>query len=220
MPTVLITGANRGIGLEFARQYAADGWDVIATARRPGDADELKRPGVQVEELDAADPASIAALERRLEGRPIDVMIANAGVGGPRDLDPEGWAQTLATNSIGPTLLAASLRANVAASSERKMVAITSRMGSIADNGSGGYVIYRSSKAALNAAWRSLSIDWRDDGITLAMLHPGWVQTDMGGPSAQIDTRTSVAGMRQLIAGLTPERSGSFLTYEGQEVPW
>jgi NAD(P)-dependent dehydrogenase (short-subunit alcohol dehydrogenase family) len=220
MSTVLITGANRGIGLEFARAYAADGWDVIATARRPDEATELNRLQVQVLSLDAADPASIAALARQLRDRPIDVMIANAGVMGPTKLDPEGWTQTLVTNSIGPTLLAAALKANVTASSERKMVAITSQMGSIADNGSGGYIAYRSSKAALNAAWKSLSIDWRDSGIALAMLHPGWVQTDMGGPNAAIDVRTSVDGMRRVIAGLTAERSGAFLTFDGRELPW
>jgi NAD(P)-dependent dehydrogenase (short-subunit alcohol dehydrogenase family) len=175
---------------------------------------------VQVLSLDAADPASIAALARQLRDRPIDVMIANAGVMGPTKLDPEGWTQTLVTNSIGPTLLAAALKANVTASSERKMVAITSQMGSIADNGSGGYIAYRSSKAALNAAWKSLSIDWRDSGIALAMLHPGWVQTDMGGPNAAIDVRTSVDGMRRVIAGLTAERSGAFLTFDGRELPW
>lgn len=220
MPTVLITGANRGIGLEFARAYAADGWDVIATARRPDEAADLNGLGVEVLPLDAADPASIAALAQQLGSRPIDVMIANAGVMGPTRLDPDGWTQTLITNSIGPTLLAAALKANVAASSERMMIAITSQMGSIADNSSGGYIAYRASKAALNAAWTSLSIDWRDTGITLAMLHPGWVQTDMGGPNASIDVRTSVAGMRQVIAGLTPDRSGAFLTHDGRELPW
>jgi NAD(P)-dependent dehydrogenase (short-subunit alcohol dehydrogenase family) len=220
MPTVLITGANRGIGLEFARQYAADGWSVIATARRPAEAGELNALGVEVLPLDAADPASIDALARQLDGRAIDIVIANAGVMGPTRLDPDGWAATLATNSIGPTLLANALKPNVAAGAERKIVAITSRMGSIADNESGGFVAYRSSKAALNAAWRSLSIDWRGEGITLAMLHPGWVQTDMGGSGAQIDTRTSVRGMRQVIANLSPARSGVFVTYDGQELPW
>ena len=219
MPTVLITGANRGIGLEFARQYAASGWDVIATARQPEAADELKQLGVEILPLDAADPASIDALALRLGTRSIDVLIANAGIA-PRGLDAPKWIAALATNCIGPTLLVQALKDNVAASGERKMIAISSRMGSIADNDSGGSVVYRSSKAALNAAWRSLSIDWRGDGIALAMLHPGWVQTRMGGPGASIDTHTSVAGMRKVIAGLTPDRSGSFLNYDGQELPW
>ena len=220
MSTVLITGANRGLGLELARQYAADGWKVIATARQPGAAEALNRLDVDVRPLDAADPASIAALVASLKGRPIDLLIANAGVLGPRQPEPEGWAETLRTNSIGPTLLALALKENVAASSERKMAAITSQMGSIADNGSGGSIAYRSSKAALNAAWRSLSIDWRKDGILVALLHPGWVQTDMGGAHAKITVRTSVSGMKRVLADITPDRSGSFLTYDGRELPW
>jgi NAD(P)-dependent dehydrogenase (short-subunit alcohol dehydrogenase family) len=217
MPTVLITGANRGIGLEFVRQYAADGWTVIATARRPDEADELKRLGVDMLPLDAADPASIDALAGSLGGRTIDVMIANAGVL-PRGLDADDWLNGFATNCIGPTLLATALKGSMAAGG--KMIAITSKMGSIADNESGGAIAYRSTKAALNAAWRALSIDWRGDDVTLAMLHPGWVQTDMGGPGAAIDPPTSVSGMRQTIAGLTRDRSGSFLNYDGQELPW
>jgi NAD(P)-dependent dehydrogenase (short-subunit alcohol dehydrogenase family) len=220
MSTVLITGANRGLGLEFARQYAADGWTVIGTARRADEAGELEALGAEVEALDAADPASIDALARRLNGRPIDLLIANAGVMGPARMDADGWAATLWTNSIGPTLLATALKANVAAGGERKLVAITSRMGSIGDNNSGGYVAYRSSKAALNAAWRSLSIDWRGDGITLALFHPGWVRTDMGGAGAAIDAATSVTGLRRQIAGLTPARSGVFLSWDGEELPW
>jgi NAD(P)-dependent dehydrogenase (short-subunit alcohol dehydrogenase family) len=213
----LITGANRGIGLEFARQYAADGWTVIAAARNPDAADELKRLGVEILPLDAADPASIGALAGRLCGRTIDVLIANAGVL-PRGLDAQGWLNGFATNCIGPTLLAKGLKANMAAGG--KMIAITSRMGSIADNDSGGAIAYRSTKAALNAAWRSLSIDWRGDDVTLAMLHPGWVQTDMGGPGATIEPETSVSGMRKTIAGLSRDRSGSFLNHDGQELPW
>lgn len=216
MPTVLVTGANRGIGLEFARQYAGDGWEVIATTRGAA----IDVPGVEVQQFDAADPASIAALKDRLGDRPIDVLIANAGMMGPTDIDAEGWRATLATNSIGPTLLAHALKANVAASTERKMVAITSQMGSIADNGSGGYIAYRSSKAALNAAWTSLAIDWRRDGLSVLLLHPGWVQTAMGGRNAPIDATTSVRGMRKIIAELAPARSGAFLTYDGRELPW
>jgi NAD(P)-dependent dehydrogenase (short-subunit alcohol dehydrogenase family) len=220
MSTVLISGASRGIGLEFARQYAAGGWDVIATARRPDDADKLHQLDVQVFRLDAADPTSIEELAQQLSGRSIDVVIANAGVMGPPNLDLQDWLAVFAANSVGPTLLAHALKTNVAASAERKMIAITSQMGSIGDNGTGGSITYRASKAALNAAWRSLSIDWRAEGITLAMLHPGWVRTDMGGPNAQIEPRDSVSGMRRPIAGLSPDRSGAFLNYDGQELPW
>jgi NAD(P)-dependent dehydrogenase (short-subunit alcohol dehydrogenase family) len=217
MPTVLITGANRGIGLEFARQYAADSWSVVATARRPEAAGELNKLGAEVWPLDAADPASINALAASLKDRGIDVLIANAGML-PRGVDAGEWAKAFATNCIGPTLLAKALKPNMVAGG--KMVAITSKMGSIADNDSGGAIAYRSSKAALNAAWRSLSIDWRGDDVTLAMLHPGWVQTDMGGAGAAIAPPTSVTDMRKTIAGLTPNQSGSFLNYDGQELPW
>jgi NAD(P)-dependent dehydrogenase (short-subunit alcohol dehydrogenase family) len=217
MPTVLITGANSGIGLEFARQYAADSWSVVATARRPEAAGELNKLGAEVWPLDAADPASINALAASLKDRGIDVLIANAGML-PRGVDAGEWAKAFATNCIGPTLLAKALKPNMVAGG--KMVAITSKMGSIADNDSGGAIAYRSSKAALNAAWRSLSIDWRGDDVTLAMLHPGWVQTDMGGAGAAIAPPTSVTDMRKTIAGLTPNQSGSFLNYDGQELPW
>lgn len=219
MPTVLITGANRGIGLEFARQYAAEGWDVIATARRPGEADALIETGAETQTLDAADPSSITALAERFQGRSIDLLIANAGVY-PQDLDADGWAAGFATNCIGPTLLAQALRPNVATSAHGKMIAITSRMGSIADNSSGGAIAYRSTKAALNAAWHSLALELRSDGVALAVLHPGWVQTDMGGAGAMIDTRTSVSGMRQVIAGLEIEWTGRFFNYDGEELPW
>nr|WP_254447718.1 SDR family oxidoreductase [Sphingomonas sp. ID1715] len=215
----MITGAGRGIGLEFVRQYAADGWDVIASARRPQEADALLATGAEVFALDAADPQSIAALAEQIGSRAIDVLIANAGIY-PQGLDVEGWLQAFATNSIGPTLLANALRANVAASSQRKMVAISSRMGSIADNSSGGAIAYRSSKAALNAAWHSLALELRKEGICMAVLHPGWVQTDMGGAGAMIDAQTSVSGLRQVIAGLSIEQTGRFFNYDGQELPW
>lgn len=219
MPTVLITGANRGIGLEFVHQYRREGWDVIATARRPDNASDLSATGASVEALDTADPASIEALAQRLSGRPIDVLIANAGVY-PDDLDAQKWSAGFATNCIGPTLLAQALRNNVKASTERKMIAVTSRMGSIADNSSGGATAYRATKAALNAAWHSLAIELRDDRIAVGLVHPGWVQTDMGGKGAAIDTQTSVTGLRRVIAGLKPERSGSFFNYDGEELPW
>jgi NAD(P)-dependent dehydrogenase (short-subunit alcohol dehydrogenase family) len=217
MPTVLITGANRGIGLEFARQYAADGWTVIATARRPEEAEKLHQLGAEVLPLDASDPASIDSLAARLKGRPLDLLIANAGVL-PRGLDAKSWLSGFATNCIGPTLLAIALKGHLTAGG--KMIAITSKMGSVGDNESGGAIAYRSTKSALNAAWRSLSIDWKGEDVALAMLHPGWVQTDMGGAGATIDAPASVSAMRKTIARLTRDRSGSFLNYDGQELPW
>lgn len=220
MPTALITGANRGLGLEFARQYAADGWAVIATAREPAKATDLKAIGAEVHKLESTDPAGLDALQAALGDRAIDVLIANAGMLGPQQFDREGWADTFGTNVIAPTELAIRLKANVLASQLRRMIALSSTLGSIAGNDSGGMLAYRSSKAALNAAWRSLSIDWKDSGLTLAMLHPGWVKTDMGGPDAQIDAATSVAGLRKVITGLTAADSGSFLDYQGNRLDW
>ena len=225
MPTVLVTGANRGIGLEFARQYAADGWSVIATARDPGSADALRElPGsIRVEQLEMEESGALSSFAEKLGSEPLDLYIANAGMSGPHggtdDLDPAGWVRTLAVNSVAPTILAAALLPNLEAAGG-KLVAISSQMGSIEDNGSGGYTAYRSSKAALNAAWRSMALDMKDRPIAVAMLHPGWVQTDMGGPNARISAQESVTAMRRVIDGLTPAQSGAFLDYRGGTLPW
>ena len=223
MPTVLITGANRGIGLEFVRQYAAEGWTVIATARSPEAAVELNGLGVRVEALDVADFGAVAAFGERLGRAPLDLLVANAGTWGPQRIesasDGEGWIDALRVNSVAPVLLAHSVLRNVAAA-RGKLVAITSRMGSIDDNDSGGYIAYRSSKAALNAAWKSISIDVARDGLVAAVLHPGWVQTRMGGAGAPLTPEQSVAGMRRTIDALDPARSGGFFNYDGAPIPW
>jgi NAD(P)-dependent dehydrogenase (short-subunit alcohol dehydrogenase family) len=222
MPRVLVTGAGRGIGLELARQYAADGWEVIATVREPAKADELAALGVRVEALDMRDFAALAAFPQRLGGGPLDLLIANAGISEAKWVrsreDAEAWQEVHAVNSVAPTLLAEALLPLVEAAGGR-MAAISSRMGSIADS-SGGYVGYRASKAALNAAWRALALGWRERPVTLLLLHPGWVQTDMGGPQAPLPADESVAGMRRVIAGLPRSQSGAFLDYRGDPVPW
>lgn len=220
MPTVLITGANRGLGLEFARQYAADGWTVVATARDPQAAEALAATGAEIHAYDALDPQALEGLTAAIGDRAIDVLIANAGILGPQQFDREKWSETFLANVIAPTELALRLKPNVLASDQRKMVALSSILGSIAANDSGGILAYRSSKAALNAAWRSLAIDWKDSGLTLAMIHPGWVQTDMGGPGAQIDPSTSIGGYRKVIARLSVADSGAFLDYQGNRLDW
>ena len=221
MPTVLITGANRGIGLEFATQYADAGWDVIGTARNPDKADDLKAiDNVTVMRLSVANPHSVDNFFDDLDDRKIDLFISNAGSYGSRDLDKDSWIETLEVNSIAPVILAMQLAKNMADSDVKKMVAVSSQMGSIADNSSGGSIIYRSSKAALNAAWKSLSIDFHDKNIAMLLLHPGWVQTDMGGENAKIDTHTSVNGMMQMIENLTLDTSGEFRVYDGSEMAW
>jgi NAD(P)-dependent dehydrogenase (short-subunit alcohol dehydrogenase family) len=219
MPRLLITGANRGIGLEFARQYVADGWEVIATARRPSD--ELAALGVRIEPLDVLDFAALEALPERLGGAPLDLFIANAGVSGPQRIDSaeaaEEWQRVHAVNAVAPVLLAERLAPGMAEGG--KMAAISSRMGSIADS-SGGYIAYRASKAALNAAWHNLALDLAPRNIAMLLFHPGWVQTDMGGPGAPVAPAESVAGMRRVIAGLTMAQSGSFVDYQGHSIPW
>ncbi len=221
MPTTLIAGANRGIGLEFASQYAAAGWRVIGTARDVDEATDLEEAADRVLPLDIADPSSIHTFAEAV-AEPVDLLLSVSGIYGPRQFsdDPAGFVATLATNAVGPTLLAHALKPRVLAGDAKRMVAITSQMGSIAGNSSGGSVAYRASKAALNAAWRSLSIDWKPEGLTLAMLHPGWVRTDMGGPNAAITVQESVTAMRATIDGLTPDRTGAFLDRDGSTLPW
>lgn len=225
MPTVLITGANRGIGLEFARQYTRAGWRVIGTSRSLDHADRLCALGadVQVHALDVADFAAVTALGRALAQETIDVLIANAGIAGPGDMtaeaiDAEAWAAAFRVNAMAPLALAGAFHAQVARSEQRKMIAITSRLGSMGANGDGGRYAYRSSKAALNAVWRSYALDHPD--VIAVLLHPGWVRTDMGGSSALLGPEESVTGLRRVIAGLAKADSGHFYNYDGSPIPW
>jgi NAD(P)-dependent dehydrogenase (short-subunit alcohol dehydrogenase family) len=219
MPTVLITGANRGIGLEFARQYSQDGWNVIATARRPSP--ELEALKICVEPLELTDFDSVISFGKRIGG-PLDLLIANAGTMEPAEArtsdDGRAWADMIVTNSIAPYMLARSVLPHVE-QAKGKMVALTSGMGSIGES-SGGYVPYRSSKAALNMAWHSLAIEVKRLGIIAAVLDPGWVKTRMGGPSAPTPPEQSVGDMRRLIERLTLEDSGAFLKRDGSRHGW
>lgn len=223
MPTVLITGTNRGIGLELARQYAAEGWRVHACARDLAKAAALKevRGDITLHELDVADETEIAALVRALEGQPIDLLINNAGVGGNDEAtDPDPWLEVFRVNSIAPVRVLEALLPNLQRSKDPRVLNLTSLMGSIADNSSGGSYAYRSSKAALNAAMKSLAIDLKPRGITIAVMHPGWVKTDMGGPGAPVTPKASAEGLRRVIAALKPSDSGAFLNYDGAKLPW
>ena len=218
MPTVLITGANRGLGLEFARQYSSDGWDVTATVRESSP--ELDSLDVRVETLDMRDLDAVERFGKSVET--LDLLIANAGTYGPKSVesagDGEGWLETFAVNTVAPFVLAQSVLPQVMRSGG-KLIGISTRMGSIADNTSGGFIAYRSSKSALNSAWRSLAIDSRGK-VVAAVLHPGWVQTRMGGASAPLDPEDSVAGMRRVIEGLGHDQSGGFFSYDGSTIPW
>jgi NAD(P)-dependent dehydrogenase (short-subunit alcohol dehydrogenase family) len=218
MPSVLITGGNRGIGLEFARQYAGQGWDVTATARQSSD--ELDALGVRIVLLDLADADAVAALPATIDG-PLDLFIANAGTNHPMNAasaqDARDWQTMMMINAIAPYMVAKALLPRMAASG--KMIAISSGMGSIAENG-GGWIPYRTSKAALNMAWSSLARDARGRGIAAVALSPGWVQTRMGGAGAEITPEQSVSDMRALIDRLTIDDSGRFLRRDGSELPW
>jgi NAD(P)-dependent dehydrogenase (short-subunit alcohol dehydrogenase family) len=222
MPTVLITGANRGLGLEFARQYSADGWNVIGTARQPGDAAELKEiERVHVEQLEMRDLEAVTSFGSRVGAR-LDLLIANAGTWKPEQAttaeDGRAWAEMLTSNTIAPYFLAKAVLERVAAAGG-KMVAISSGLGSIAES-SGGYVPYRTSKAALNMAWRQLAIEARPLGVATAVLDPGWVKTRMGGRNAPTTPEESISDMRRVIDGLTLERSGGFYRRDGSAEPW
>src|SRR5512134_1867009 len=190
--TVLITGAGRGLGLEFARQYAADGWHVIGCCRSPDKAGDLKKLGRHVEThaLDVTSADSIQHLAKALAGKPVDVLLNNAGLHGDRrmfgETDVALWKQIFEVNTIAPVQILAALLENVAASHHRKVVNISSKVGSIGDNPTGGSYAYRSSKTALNMAMANAAHELKARGITILLIHPGWVQTDMGGPGAPV----------------------------------
>jgi NAD(P)-dependent dehydrogenase (short-subunit alcohol dehydrogenase family) len=215
MPTVLITGANRGLGLEFARQYAADGWDVIAIARQSSP--ELDALSVAVKLLDLSDADAVAGFQVDR----LDLFISNAGTNHP--MNPDGaqnardWQKMMMVNAIAPYQLGKALLPRLAEGG--RMIAISSGMGSIGDNG-GGWIPYRTSKAALNMAWSCLALEARGRGVACVLISPGWVKTRMGGAGAEITPEQSVGDMRKLIDRLSIEDTGHFLRRDGSELPW
>jgi NAD(P)-dependent dehydrogenase (short-subunit alcohol dehydrogenase family) len=231
MSRVFITGANRGLGLEFARQYAAEGWQVIAACRVPSAAAELQRLAaasanrIRVLQMDVTSAASVESAAAAVAGEAIDLLLNNAGIGGPRDeslgdLDYAAWERVLDVNTLGPARVTEALVDNVARSERRLVVTITSGMGSIGDNTSGGSYAYRSSKAAVNMVMKSLAIDLAPRGITCVVVNPGWVRTDMGGPRGRLSPAESIAALRSVIASLGPADSGKFLNYDGKAYAW
>jgi NAD(P)-dependent dehydrogenase (short-subunit alcohol dehydrogenase family) len=224
MTTVLISGANRGIGLELARQYAAEGAEVIAGVRDPDAARELKALGaVKLHRLDVADDASVKAFRREVGDRSVDILIANAGVGGGGNrlggFDYDAWLQVMNVNSLGPVRLAEAFLPNLKAGRDKTLVAITSTLGSSATH-AGDMFVYRASKAALNNIWTGLAKALKSDGIVCLPLHPGWVKTDMGGHGAPLDVVQSVQGLRAVIADAGPAQSGHVFDYQGKPLPW
>lgn len=231
MPTALITGANRGIGLEFAAQYYADGWQVFAAARNPEPALELQKLAgraagkVKILPLDVRDAPSISHARDLAGNATIDHLINCAGVyGGSRQqlgkMDYDAWTDTLAVNTMGPMRVTEAFIENVAASHHKLVVSLTSGMGSIADNTSGSFIAYRSSKAAVNMVMRSLAIDLAPRGVACIVINPGWVKTRMGGPQATITAAESVRAMRKVFQNIGPGQSGHFFNYDGHEYPW
>jgi NAD(P)-dependent dehydrogenase (short-subunit alcohol dehydrogenase family) len=223
--TAVVTGANRGIGLELCRQLKAAGAEVIATARDPESATELQALSpARIEALDVADPASVAAFADALGDTAVDLLINNAGIGGPgagiANLDIDEIARTLNVNSLGPLRVTQALLPNLLRGRRRIVAHISSNMGSIANNDQGGYYGYRASKTALNSFNRSLAHELRGRGFTCVVLHPGWVQTGMGGESAPLTPEASVGGLMRVLARLSPKHNGRFFDHTGAELPW
>jgi NAD(P)-dependent dehydrogenase (short-subunit alcohol dehydrogenase family) len=251
-PSVLVTGANRGIGLEFVRQYTARDWYVFATCRRPDQADDLRKlgrraDGIEVLQLDVGSPQSIGDLADRIRGRPLDLLLHNAAMKGTEagfaGIEMSIWTEMMRVNAIGPVLLTKALCEELVLTTEPKVVGISSMKASITRNRVGGSYEYRSSKAALNAALRSLAIDLRDRGITCVALSPGWVhagevvgaqglefgdrlragrafRAEFGASSKRISVEHSVASMINVISGVSLERSGRLFDHEGTELEW
>jgi len=227
MPHALITGANRGLGLEHTKHLLAREWTVTAAVRDPGAAADLKAldPGdgrLRIEAYDAADMASAAALKKRVTG-PVDILFANAGMmhrDGFGSGASEEFIASMRVNALAPLALAEAFADQVAASQMKVIALQSSRMGSIADNDSGGMYAYRASKAALNAVGKSLSQDLKAKGVVVMVLHPGWVKTDMGGSRGNLTVTEAVEAQLDLIARANPAMSGRFFHSNGQDLPW
>ncbi|WP_249691684.1 SDR family oxidoreductase [Stappia sp. WLB 29] len=228
--TLVLTGANRGIGLELARRFlAAGGWRIHAGCRAPGHAEALAdlaaaHPDrLTIHALDVTDGASVAALAQALGETPVDVLLNNAGVLNPHqsldDLDFAAWEHELQVNTLAPMRMALALRPQLRRAATPRIVTISSQMGSLARPRSGSYA-YRSSKAAVNKAMQGLAVDLQDEGICVVVMHPGWVRTDMGGSSAEIDPQESAAGIFSVATGLTLADTGRFLQWNGEEHSW
>lgn len=221
MSTILISGAGRGLGLELARQYAADGWRVIGTVRDT----KAKLPsGVERQTADVTDRGQVASLARALREVPLDVLFCNAGIIGKRGMalgsfDYASWEEVLRVNVLGAAALAEALLENVAASKQKVIAMMSSRLGSITE-ASGMTVPYATSKAALNMLVKSLAANLAGKGVIVAALSPGWVRTDMGGAGAPLAPEASVAGLRKVIGGLEARDSGKFFSYDGSPIPW
>jgi NAD(P)-dependent dehydrogenase (short-subunit alcohol dehydrogenase family) len=232
MPNVLITGSNRGLGLEWVRQYAAKGWRVYATCRQPLEAHDLqemaaRQDNISILRLDVTKPEQINAIAVELMKEPIDVLINNAGVYlekyvevGLMKLRYEDWEYTFQVNTLGAVRVTEALQGHVSRSERRLVVVISTHMASIADIAAPGAYYYRSTKAALNAVMEGITHELKPKGIGVLILHPGWVRTRMGGEGTSLMPAESVRGMKALVEDFTLERTGRFFRYDGVEMPW
>lgn len=222
--TFLVTGATRGIGLEFARQLSQRGDDVLATARDPKNAGELTSFRLSIGGLDVSDPISIEGLTEALAGRPIDVLINNAGVGSPtksiNDCTADELQRVFMINSVAPMLVAKAVLPSLRLGSRKLIVNISSQLASITNNTGGSSYAYRASKTALNQLNKSLANELGAEGFTCVVVHPGWVRTDMGGANAPIVPADSVKLLLKLIDALTPADNGKFFNNDGTVLPW
>ena len=227
MPNVLITGANRGIGLQLTKHYIEAGWEVIATYRNAEGNEALQAlssPQLTLLQADVNNDEGISKIASYFQGQGLDLLINNAGIYGPRDqtfgkVERQAWREILEVNTISPMMLAQSL-ADSLAQNKGTLAIISSKVGSIDDNTSGGAYMYRSSKTAVNQVIKCLSIDLGPRDITVVSLHPGWVRTDMGGPNGSIDVVESVAGLTNVIAHVSADQNGHFINYDGSPIPW
>jgi NAD(P)-dependent dehydrogenase (short-subunit alcohol dehydrogenase family) len=227
MPTVLITGANRGIGLEFTRQYAAAGWRILAGCRASGSADDLRglKGDIAIHALDVADTGSVSAAKAAIGSEPIDLLINNAGAIGQRagklgNVDYADWNETLNINLLGPARVAGAFVDNVLASQQKKLATVSTRMSSMTECKAIDFMAYRTSKAAVNMMMTLAANELGPKGATVVLLHPGWVQTALGGPNAVMTPKDSVTGMRSVLDGLTPADNGRFINFDGTPIPW
>ena len=232
--SILISGANRGIGLELVKQYWADGWQVYATCRAPELASDLaelssKSAGkIQMMPLDVLNEQSLASAGQMLAGEPLDLLFCNAGVYGPAkasgaalgSIDTDAWEHVFKVNTVAPLRVVETFLPNLELGADKKIAMMSSKMGSMSDNNSGGSYLYRSTKAALNAVTRSLAVDLADKGFKVVCMHPGWVKTDMGGTNALISTFESVQGIKQFLDKMKADQSGFFWNFNGDSISW
>lgn len=226
--TILITGANRGIGLELARQYIQNGDEVLACCRQPSEATQLKQIVQQgqgaIFQLDVTNEVNVKDLSQKLADKPIDILINNAGIYGESNeeitkISAENMSRVFATNVIGVVNVSGALLNNVIASQEKTIVVVTSKMGSITEAQGGAYT-YRASKAAVNSITRTFAYDLKEQGVNVIAVHPGWVKTDMGGPNAPVDMVASATGIRNVVANKKCVTKNGFVDFQGKSISW